>query len=210
MKKLTFPLLFIALFISTMYFGGSGCNEDNPIIINPTYDSTILIKTLTASEPWGDTSKSGINFYELKLEQNNSIYKDAQFYDSLGERDRWAVRTGDLVKNMMGLQTKFDYFSSDLTKAQFDTVSKIYWDHTINAGTDFPYNATDYYTIPLTVKPVWSFYLKGRFDGNFNQGKKVYGLMQIDSLYNQSGDIYARINIKINKNETDQFNPYHN
>jgi hypothetical protein len=208
--------LLLLAFIVTGFFGLgliSGCNsEDNPVIVTTTYDSTILLKTLTAAEPWDANSLSGINFYELKLEATNSIFKDAQFYDSLGERTRFQIRTGDLVKNFMGIQTKFDFLYNNLSKSRFDTLSKMYYDHTVNPNTDFTYNNTDYYTENMANKPVWSFYLKGRFTGGFNQGKKVYGMFQIDSLYlNSTLDTFKiRLNIKINKNETDQFNPYHN
>lgn len=208
----TIKILLLTFIVSGFFGLGliTGCNTDNnPIIINPVYDSTIFLKTLTAAEPWDVSSLSGINFYDLKLEVTSSLFKDAQFYDSLGERTRFQIRTGDMVKNFMGLQTKFDFLYNDLSKSRFDTLSKMYYDHTVNSNTDFPYANTEYYTVPLTNKPVWAFYLFGRYP-NFNQGKRVYGMFQIDSLYSYQDTFHIRINIKINKNETDQFNPYHN
>jgi hypothetical protein len=203
--------VFIVLgFISLSLF--SSCNSNEVIIPPPVVvDSNIHIATLTANEPNDVNSLSGINFYDLKLEVTSSIFKDAQFYDSLGERTRFEIRGGDLVKSYMGFQTKFDFLYNNMPKSSYDTLSKMYYDHTVNPNTDFPFANTDYYTVPLTNKPVWSFYLKGKFDGGYNQGKRVYGMFQIDSLYsNTTLDTFKiRLNIKINKNETDQFNPTH-
>jgi hypothetical protein len=210
----TIKILLLTFIVSGFFGLGliTGCNTDNnPIIINPVYDSTILIKNdLVVNEFMNPNSLSGINFYELKLETNNSIYKDAQFYDIGGNRTDFIIRTGDLVKNYMGLQSKFDFIYYDLSNARFDTLSKMYYDHTVNPLTDFPYATTDTMLVSITNKPVWAFYLKGRFDGGWNQNKKVYGLFQIDSLYLDNDTFRIRLNIKINKNETDQFNPYHN
>ncbi|HEY5125016.1 MAG TPA: hypothetical protein VIK14_14885 [Ignavibacteria bacterium] len=208
----TIKILLLTFIVSGFFGLGliTGCNTD---VITPppvVLDTNIHLATLTAAEPWDVSSLSGINFYDLKLEITSGPLKDAQFYDSLGERTRFQIRTGDMVKNFMGLQTKFDWISNNYSKAQFDTLSKMYYDHTVNPNIDFPYANTDYYTVPLANKPVWSFYLIGRYAGGFNQGKRVYGMFQIDSLYLDNDTFRIRLNIKINKNETDQFNPYHN
>jgi|WetSurMetagenome_2_1015567.scaffolds.fasta_scaffold71324_2 hypothetical protein len=211
MKKYKTLLFILCIAIYASLSLQSGCSDD-PITPIVKVDSNIAIKSgIVVNESQNDNSLCGINLYLLQLETRLSTEKDGHFYDSLGERTNFQIRTGDLVddKRFAGLQTKFDFIYYDLSKSRFDTLKKMYYDHTVDPLTDFPYNNTDYYILPLTTKPVWAFYLKGRYDYGYNQGRRIYGLLQIDSLYNLNDTFRIKLNIKINKNGTDQFNPNH-
>ena len=191
----------------------SSCNEENVITPPPTtLDSNVFIKNnLIVDETAADTSRSGINLYELKTELSLSTEKDAKFIDSVGEGMRFIIRTGDLGllgKRLPGYTTKFYPMYNNMTQSQFDTLSKIMYYSTLDTN-DFIKNSTYYHPYPLNVKPVYGFYLAQRRWTNQNYGVPVYGMFLIDTLYKTSDSIaHVRLDIKINKGGKDQFKQY--
>lgn len=207
-----FVLLMIAV-VSLSLMSGS-CNNNNPVTPPvTTVDSNIVIKkSLLVDETFGDTSHSGIDFYDTTVVTSADFLKDAKFIDSVGEGMRYNIRSGDLGKlnlKVPGFITKFWPMFDSIKYQQFDTLSKIFYYSTIDT-TDFVLQSTYYYPYTLTVKPVYGFYLSGRKSGGFNGGRIVYGMFMIDSLYKTNDNVaHARLYIKLNKNGQDQFNPTH-
>jgi hypothetical protein len=206
-----FAILMTAL-VSFSLMSGS-CNNDNPITPPiTTVDSNIVIKkSMVVDETFGPTSLSGIDFYDTTVVTSDDFLKDAKFIDSVGEGTRYNIRSGDLGKlnfRVPGFLTKFWPMYDSMTYQQFDTLSKIFYYSTIDT-TDFVLTSTYYHPYNLTVKPVYGIYLSGR-KPSFNQGRIVYGMFMIDSLYKTNDNVeHARLYIKLNKNGQDQFNPNH-
>lgn len=193
-----------------------GCNTDNPITSNPTYDSTILVfNNIIIDEYFDNNSYSGVNLLEGKVvTESDNLNKDIQLRDSSGTSANFYFRSGDLaILDDPGYQTKFTPVAYNFTQAQFDTLSSFpYFSNPINPVNDFTEDRTGYFNMPITTSQrVYGFYLKGRYPG-FNNGKKVYGMMYIDSIYQTAGvpKFLVRADFKINKAELNQFNPYHN
>jgi len=171
----------------------------------------LIYEGLVVHESVNGQSLSGVDLYEgLVVTEDNPI-RDIQFKDSNGTQNNFYFRSGHLSLAPLpaGYETTFSEKLGELTKAQFDTLSKR-WDvayREINPDIDFGNNQTEYYnTFTGTLRPYYSFYLIGRYPGQ-NSGKRVYGLLFIRSLdYNSSTNRYTTtIDIKINRDEKNKF-----
>ncbi len=184
--------------------------------VNMTYGDIMVFNGLVVNESFTGSSFSGVDLLEGKVVTENNPIRDIQFKDSNGTRYNFYFRSGHLSLNNIlpaGYETEFSELLGMYTKSQFDTLSKR-WDvvgREINPDWDFGYHYTQYFNVfPVgsSLRPVYSFYLKGRYPGQ-NQGRRVYGLLLIrDLYYDQPNDIYkVIIDVKINKDSKNNFNP---
>lgn len=211
MKK-TFLFSIVGLYLMFALFT-QGCNTENPITSNPTYDSSILVfNNIIVDEYFNSTSFSGVDLLAGgRVQESDDLHKDIQMRDSGGTSANFYFRSGDMALLDAGFLTKFTPVAYNYTQYQFDTLSKFpYFSNPVDPIVDFTSNETAYFNMPITnPQRVYGFYLRGRFNGGFNSGKKVYGMMYIDSIYQTGGTYKVRIDVKINKAELNQFNPYH-
>lgn len=207
-------ILLVFAYIALAMFSGQCDKDENPITPPTPTDSNIKIfNDLTVSEFYNNGSYSDVNLYEGKVVRaNDDLNRDIHLADSLfASINAFYLRSGDLSLDAPGYETKFDFKYSSMTQGQFDTLSYIdVGNRPIDPLIDFPYTMTNSFYTPLSKNSVYSFYLKGRYSGGFNQGKRVYGLLYIDSTWKTAGDTFKlRIDVKINKAEQNQFNPNH-
>lgn len=173
----------------------------------------LIFNGLIVHESVNGQSLSGVNLYDAVVVTEDDPDRDIQFKDSLGTQNNFYFRSGHLSLNpvLAGYRTEFSEKLGELTKAQFDTITRR-WDvigREINPDWDFGYDQTEYFNVfgANQLRPYYSFYLKGRYPG-FNSGKRVYGLIFIRDLYldTASGRYRVVIDIKMNRNEKNLFN----
>ena len=173
----------------------------------------LIFNGLEVQEEYLGTELSGVNLYDGRLVTQNDTERDIQFKDSNGTRHNFYFHSGHLTLNriLAGYKTEFSEHLGNITKAMFDTLSKR-WDvayREIDPYIDFGQDQTEYFnTFAGTLRPYYSFYLKGRYENNQNNGIRIYGLIFIRSLnYNSSTDRYSvTIDIKMNRNAKNKFN----
>ncbi|MCX6165725.1 MAG: carboxypeptidase regulatory-like domain-containing protein [Ignavibacteriae bacterium] len=142
---------------------------------------------------------------------DNSTDKDIQFRDVVVGPDTLIYLRGG-NQDLLGHETWFsNKYIQNYTQFQFDTLSAYRTeDGYINLGRDFPnHNGLDSNINVSNYKhSVWFFYLVGRWPGPGIS--RIYGTMYLDSAWYDAGLNLRRIrvDIKINTNEINSFNPY--
>jgi hypothetical protein len=185
---------------------GGGQTDTNVVI----YNNLSVTYYIGASN---DTLFLAINLLNGTVVIQDSSSKDMTIIDDpIGSNQNFYFRTGTAVVDAPGKSTWFYRLFSDATQAEFDTLSKIDYSGTLDS-LDFTQEDTygngvwNYFNVPLQEKPIYSFYLKGKFlEGITN--KPVYGMFYMkDSqpLSEHGGGSRFTIDVKINKNGEDKF-----
>lgn len=142
---------------------------------------------------------------------DNSPDKDVQFRDVVVGTDTLIYLRGG-NQDLLGHETWFsNKYIQNYTQFEFDTLSAYRTeDGYINLGRDFPnHNGLDSNINVSNYKhSIWFFYLVGRWPGA--GVPRIYGTMYLDSAWYDAGLNLRRIrvDIKINTNEINSFNPY--
>ena len=177
------------------------------------FTNIYTFNNLTVNEYFNDNSFSAVNLYLGKvIQEADGLNKDMQLRDSSGTSHNFFFRSGDLALLSPGWETKFSYSlvnprTAQLTHTQteFDTLSKYYGaSNPINPNLDFQNNRTEYFddNPNFGTKRVYAFWLKGR-----NYVPPTYGLFYIDSVYRSGSEFRVVIDLKINRNGLNLFNP---
>jgi hypothetical protein len=213
------PILLIAGLIYIPGCDDSGVVEPPPA---GTDTSVVIYKNVTAFY-WfhgtNDTSYMGVNLLEgLNVRQLDTT-KDMELIDNQNDTTNFYFRTGNLTKDAIGFQVRFNRPYHDLDSIGFDSLSVIPDSDTLLTPADFTQDDTygggawSYFNLGMLEKPVYSFYLAGKFNYNQTGGYRVYGVFHVKSietvyapLYNSYG-VKITIDIKLNKAGKNNFKP---
>lgn len=199
-------------------------NGKDTILLNVSlsFSDVRIYNNLTVFEFYNDSSLSGVNLYDGLVVKWSDLFKDISFWDSNALRERFYFESGDLkdserlrkagVKPLAGYKTEFSEILGYYTKSEFDTLKKRYGlpgRDSIIALYDFGQDRTIKFTYPLPdKKPVYSFYLRGKYENNLSGGYPVYGLLLIRDLIPPSGSQTSWrciVDVKINKKGRNYF-----
>jgi len=150
------------------------------------------------------TSLSGVNMYDMIVEQDMTYDVDIKFRNNA---NIVYLKTAYETSTNSGLATKFSPFLGSFTKHEFDTLASYYGaSNPISPTVDFPYDNTSILLTDSVKNNVYAFYLKGRYSPGYT---RVYGLVHIDSAWFDapSNSYKIMIDAKINKNEQNYFIP---
>ncbi len=208
---LVLPLI---VFLSIIYI--PGC-DDSGVETKETTDSNVVIfNNLSVTyyvDASNDTLYLAVNLLDGQVVMQQSAAKDMTIIDdTLGSNHNFYFRTGDIVIDVPGKSTWFNRLYSNAAQIQFDTLSKIDYFGTLDS-LDFTQEDTyaggawNYFNVPLLEKPIYSFYLKGKFLDGITS-KRVYGMFYVknaEPLSEFLGGSRFTIDVKINKNGDDKF-----
>jgi hypothetical protein len=168
-----------------------------PLVTNSIYASNIIEMDINTAGCFYRVN--GVTGFSVP---DNSLEKDVQIRDTIVGSDTLIyLRSGDQDFNFLGYQTWFsNRYVLDLTKSQFDTLSAYWTEDGLKRpeDRDFPnHNGLEYYiNVNDFHNSVWYFYLRGRWPGE--PAKRTYGVMFINSAWNEAGLRKIRVYIKIN------------
>lgn len=216
-----FLLLLLACVVGYFATTGSGCENttNNPVVITDTnvlvFDGRILTERFT------DADSCAINLLTGQVVTGANITKDIQLGDSNGTSANFFLRSGDKLDNSIpGFETDFKMFREydNITKAQFDTISKIK-----NVGTSSGIDPTNYDVartdnygdVSTALKyfntgtpfnqRVYSFYLREKYNSGITT-VRTFGILHVESLtIGTDGKKKLKINVRINKAGDNQF-----
>jgi len=192
--KLLLPLLFISTAIGSLLFT-TGCNDNTLTTGDTTTVANSNLKVyrdVTISEFFGDDSFSSINLDSGRVTLANSIYRDAELSDSVGQgRDRYYIRSGDGNQDHSapGQETKFTGFfgatGPSYSQANFDAITRIDVSHAdpIVPNLDFPRYSTFSLGNSFVAGDirVYGFWLKGK-KTSLGWSTERYGIMYLKSI----------------------------
>jgi hypothetical protein len=213
-NKLILILPLIA-FVSLIYI--SGCDDagvetketplgnDSDVV---AYNNLSVTYSFNGSN---DTSYIAVNLWTGQIERDLSSTKDMTLRDSVNTFQNFYFRSGDLTVDVPGFQTRFYKIFNDYTQVQFDSLKSI------DAGTtldslDFTQDDTrggdngvwGYFNAPLTSKPVYSFYLKGKFAAGVT-AKRIYGVIYFKEAVLGTNTFSLTFDVRLNKNGDNWF-----
>lgn len=180
-----------------------GCGEDEITNPPPADNSTVNFNNLVISKrtiPF-DSTYSGVDLYNGLIVLDGSNVKDANLIDNNVDTTSFFFRSGELSDiPVPGYQTRFVqiFLYANLTQTQFDTVKVMPDSDTSLTESDFTLDSTEHFTTPQITKPVYGFYLKGKFDLGITPNR-VFGLMYVDSTWIESNIYKLRFDVKVNK-----------
>jgi|GEM_PF-1277376 len=187
-KRNTLFMGVFAAFLTGMIFI-AGCSDtvtptstkSNPDV--RSFDSLYIAETISAA------SFSGMDLYNGKTVLRDDAAKDVQLIDTAGSGTGFYLRSGDLsVNDLVGTATRFQRIYSDMTQAQFDTITTFPVGHDPIVSSDFTSDdsrggssiAWGYFD-GLSTRPVYCVWLKGKHDNGttvFND----YAIIQPQSI----------------------------
>jgi hypothetical protein len=133
--------------------------------------------------------------------------KDAVLVDTgSGLSQTFWFRSGDLSVDLpAGFKSKFSqiFQYTNLSQAQWDTVSKIPDSDTSLTPDDFTMNESPSFSEPIIAHSVYGFHLMGRYP--LFSVNHIYGMIYLDSAWRENGVFKVRIDVKINKNGENRF-----
>lgn len=200
--------LFLLIVISFIF---TSCGDDDPVTPPPLNDTTVAIfNDLVISErtiPF-DSAYSGVDFLRGLIVRDGDMYKDANLIDSIAFNDSaFYFRSGDLSDFpavVPGYQTRFVLISLISSQSVFDTMKVIPDSDTTLSENDFTMDNTLSFRAPLLFNSVYGFYLKGKYDNNVTPFR-VFGILYLDSAYNELSGFKLRFDVKINKSGLNSF-----
>lgn len=188
----------------------SGC-DDSGIIPEETVKldtNVIFYYDLEVHEFWNDNSWSGVDLLLGRVVKDSSRMKDARLTDLNGDTTNFYLRSGHLSIDAPGYQARFNRIYAH--QERFDTITMInVGNRPINPDIDFTSDDTygnaawGYFREGDTLKPVFSFYLKGKYLSVTPQ--RVYGVMLVKQIRRIPGDFYIMLDLRINKNGENKF-----
>lgn len=200
-------------------------NGKDTILLNAnlSLSDVRIYNNLIVYEFFNDSSLSGVNLYDGLVVKWSDLFKDISFWDSNSLRERFYFESGDLkdaerllkagIKPVAGYKTEFSNLLGYYSKSEFDTLKKRYdlpGRDSIIALIDYGQDRTIKFTYPLPEKkPVYSFYLRGKYEQNQSGGYPVYGLLYIRDLVAPGGGQTSWrcvVDVKINKKGRNYFN----
>jgi len=192
--KTALSLVLPLLLLTTLVFYTAGCNDntlttgDTTTVANPNVK---VYRDIVISEYFDDASTSSINLDSGRITLANSVWRDAELSDSVGQgRDRYYIRSGDGSQDHLapGQETKFVPFfntrSATYTQAAFDTTKRI------DAGHVDPLVASDFYkystfslgrSFTSSDIRVYGFWLKGKKTA-MGWSTERYGLVYLKAI----------------------------
>ncbi|HEY3251937.1 MAG TPA: hypothetical protein VGK25_12570 [Ignavibacteria bacterium] len=205
MKKEIFKLILLSLVV--FY---AGCGEEEITNPPPTDTSTVNYNNLIISErtiPF-DSALSGVDLYNGTIVLDGSPIKDANLVDSIAFNDSaFYFRSGDLSDiPVPGYQTRFAkiFLYSNISQNQFDTIKVMPDSDSLLTESDFNLDATEGFRSPQLTKPVYGFYLAGKYNNHVTTNR-VFGLLYVDSTWYEPSGFKLRFDVKINKAGNNSF-----
>lgn len=213
-KNKLFLLILLSAAAGLINF--NGC-DDSGIEPKTTVDTNVVIYNNLSVTYYinaiNDTLFLAVNLLNGTVVIQDSSSKDMTIIDEpIGTNQNFYFRTGDIVIDAPGKSTKFYRLDSSATQIEFDTLSKIDYFGTLDS-TDFTQFDTyaggvwNYFYVPLQGKPIYGFYLRGKFLEGITT-KPVYGMFYMKDaqpLSEYGGGSRFTIDVKINKNGEDKF-----
>lgn len=212
--------LLSVLFLVYGIAGISGCDDSGvvPTVINPVHHYVFIYKNVTVNYLFtaqNDSSYTGVNLQFGVATRPNDSLKDIEIVD-FGDNQNFYFRSGDLSPYTVGFKTRFNRPYSDMSSVDFDTVTVIPDSDSLLTPADFTQDNTGYwgfFNIGQPTKPVFSFYLAGKYNLNQSGGKQVYGIFHVkavEGFYSPAYHSYGvkiTIDIKINRAGKNSFIP---
>lgn len=223
-RNIVFLSLFACIFaIGIIYVDGCGSDTTTN---TPTQIDNPNVKSFDSVNVQEDSALSNFSTINLLVGTNglwNNGDRDASLYSPYNPPtdttySNFYLRTGTLLNKFAGgYETKFFLVRSDMSQAEFDTMSAV----TSNIGTaldttDFtqdntygtPSDPWGYFNAPLNTHPVYCFWLQGKKDGGITP-KNVFGILQpreaTDSQPNHAYGFRISFRIRINTNGENDF-----
>lgn len=174
-------------------------------------DEVLIFNGLIVHESVNGQSFSGVNLYSGTVVTEDDTDRDIQFKDSNGTQYNFYFRSGHMSLHpiLAGYKAEFSEKLGEITKETFDTLSSRpdVVGREIDPNWDFGYSQTQYFNIFAgTLRPYYSFYLRGRYENNQNNGVRIYGLIFIRDLQLVGTRYQVTIDIKMNRNARNKFN----
>lgn len=209
--KQIFLLLLSSLFL-TFAVTVSGCDEEDPLGGGGSSNPNVRVFNSIQVEEDSSAFSSyyGINLFNGEPVTGGDPNRDAALQDESNNGEYFYLTSGIYDQLMPpGFETRYFQVYPNLTPAEFDTITAVYSGIGSSFGLeDFTEDNTapwGYFTASSVAqtKPVFCFWLKGRYDAGQNGGKHIFGIIQpVDAFDYFPGQVYgfrmtfrARINI---------------
>jgi hypothetical protein len=213
MKRSILTLAIVLLIGSITFF--SSCSDTGTgggVVID---QNVRIFEGLVVSQFNTGASLSGVNLLTGEVLRADDGAKDIHLADSNSIGVNFFFRSGTLGLDehgnvvvdgsLAGMETLFGATITylDITKSQFDTITRI---PVSGSGpldtTHFLNNQTSnyqppYFTAPLQYNTVYSFWLKGKSHSQVNQGN-IFGILYLRSAQNVLGQFQVTIDVKVN------------
>lgn len=170
-----------ALVVMFAFIAGCGETTDpNPIYIdNPNVSFKDSIEVYEDSA--AGVTRTGLNLKDLVNTIDTDGLRDCSLQDLNNSGKDFFLQNGELLNSLLppGFEIRFFQVYTDTNAITFDTLSKVQG-YTSFVPNDFTQNGTEfggYFNAPLSSKPVYCFWLKGRKDA-VPSSKNIYGIIQ--------------------------------
>jgi len=190
----------------------SGCDEDDPLGGGGSFNPNVRVFNNISVEEDSSAFSSyyGINLFTGEAVTGGDPNRDAALQDQSNNGDYFYLTSGIYDQLIQpGYETRYFQVYPNLLPADFDTMTAVYSGIGSSFGLeDFIEESTapwGYFTTSsvASVKPVYCFWLKGRYDTGQNGGRHIFGIIQPVEAYDYfPGQVYgfrmkfrARINI---------------
>lgn len=189
-------------------------NDTANVNIKLFFSNLFIFSNKLLTEYLNSFSFSAIDLFLGFVVNENTTQYDMQLRDSAGTSNNYYLRSGNLAEYLTGYQTKFSTAlknplnnSYTFTKAQFDTLSKIYTaDGNIDPVRDFNEDRTPSFNeTPNMPNSVYSFWLNGR-----NLLPPAYGMFFLNYSFIDTiaqNQFKLIIDVKVNRGGQNLFNP---
>lgn len=195
-------------------FPVSVSNNTANVNINLFFSNLYIFSNKLLTQYFSSFSFSAIDLLLGFVVNENTTQYDMQLRDSAGTGNNFYLRSGDIAAQLTGFKTKFSLAlknpsnnSCTFTKAQFDTLSKIYTaDGNIDPVRDFTEDRIPSFNpTPNMPNRVYSFWLNGRSLSPHAYGMFFLNYSYIDTIAQNQFKLI--IDVKINRGGQNLFNP---
>jgi hypothetical protein len=206
-----------------LYFGLAGiigCDDSGvvPEVPAPVYHYVFIYKNVTMTYLFtapNDSSNMGVNLLLGVTTKPGDSSKDMELTGT-SSNSNFYLRSGDLSPYALGFKTLFNRPYADMSSSDFDTVTVIPNSDSLLTPADFTQDYTSYwgyFNIGQLTKPVFSFYLAGKYNLNQSGSLRVFGVFHVKEVQNYYSSIYhsygvkMTIDIKVNRGGKNSFIP---
>jgi len=216
-KNKIFLLLPVLVFIGII--GITGCDDSGVATeeSTPTGNDSDVVSYPNLSVTYyysgsNDTSFIAVNLWQGRIERDLSSTKDMTLRDLNNTFRDFYFRSGDLSVDIPGFQTRFYKLFDNYAQVQFDSIKYISAGATLDS-LDFTQDDTrgggngvwGYFNVPFNSRPVYSFYLKGKF-ANGVTAKRIYGIMYFkQATLIPDSTFTLKFDVRLNKNGDNWF-----